>query len=136
MTLELDGQEGAIYIEDSKRVAGTYAKSGSNYVFTSEDGETSFTFRLGTEDGTETFRVSDGLEGTYSYLSQNTLTALTMMILDGFGIGLYLDLQTSNMGDVVYSVDDLESGYEYADMIEAFVRRYPAMGRTTNSLVL
>ncbi len=110
VTLELDGQEGAIYIEDNKRVAGTYAKSGSNYVFTSEDGETSFTFRLGTEDGTETFRVSDGLEGTYSYLSQNTLTALTMMILDGFGSGLYLDLQTSNMGDVVYSVDDLESG--------------------------
>lgn len=106
VTLELDGFDGAVYTKDSKHVAGTYAKSGSNYVFTSEDGETSFTFRLGTENGTETFLISDGSAGSfYKMDSAGQIYQLPLMILDGFGGGLYLE-SLSSIKDVVYSVEN------------------------------
>lgn len=99
VTLQLDGFDGAVYTEGGKATSGTYQKSGRNYLFASENEETSFTFRLDVLNGQEVFLISDGTAGTFYQMdSSGQIYQLPILILDGFGGGSCLESLTSIKG--------------------------------------
>lgn len=123
VTLSLDGVDGAVYTDASQtEIHGTYLASGSNYVFTSDDEQTSFTFKLSIQDNEEVFLIRDSFVGTYYwYNAEEGNIGTPVIILDGYGTmmivadsldyeaGSYLTESATN-GIVEIAYSDFETG--------------------------